>query len=237
MLNVLTLLLAAFVVATKALTATEIFDEIGILQQSRPFVLDQNALSDPDSYQSKARQSAVDNLANVAGYQTFQVREYYAAACIYHATNGVGNPQTQSIIPDEPIPNWIVTTLWLAEPNYCLWFGILCYNSLADESTQNDQELDLLIVEINLSQNNLYGQFPNEVALLSTSIIAIDLFDNFFHWANDYRWMIALENLEALFFGRTSWQADGVPLNLRFLTKLRKLDRNVLNESAPLVQR
>lgn len=217
------LLLAGAATLSSALTAQEINDECELLQSSRPAILNQGQFANADSYQSKAKQAAVDNLANVAGYQKFQVRQYYVLACLFFATNSVGNPRYNAEMSDEPPPEWADTTGWLTESNYCLWFGIQCFNGQEqDQDVQNEQEANLKVVEINLAQNELSGVFPNEIALLSADLLVIDLFDNFFLWCIDYRWMNAMINLEALYFGTTSFDADGIPLVLRFMTNLRK---------------
>lgn len=228
MLSVISLA-SLFGSASAQLTATGVDNFILQFQGSRPAVLSSPAAvfdcpNCADSYQSKARAKTVADLAG-QNVVALNVRQYYVLACIYYATNGQSNPRTNAIIPGEPIPSW-TTDDWFSTTDYCQWFGIACFNTLASTADQETQEAQEMVVEINLSNNNLYGQFPNEVALLSASLIAIDLFGNFFHWCGDYRWMNALGKLEALFFGSTSWDADGVPFVLRFLTKLRKYYTN-----------
>jgi hypothetical protein len=58
--------------------------------------------------------------------------------------------------------HWENNTRWLSSNHECEWYGIVC-----------DEDHDILL-EINLSANNLYGTIPPEVAWLS-NLQALDL--------------------------------------------------------------
>lgn len=217
--------LASLVGVTSAFSSGQIGVFVDQFQGSRPAILDSVAVAfaDPNSYQSQAKAKTMEVLDGIDSTQAFEIRQFYTLACLYYSTNGVPNARTNTIIPGEVIPNW-ATDDWFIDPNYCTWFGVACFDSLADTATQTAQEAEKLVVEINLSENDLYGLFPNEISLLSASLIAIDLFENFFHSCVDYRWMTAMTNMVALFFGTTSWDRNGIPFELRFMDQLQELD-------------
>lgn len=225
MFKLVLLFTMALATASAQLSSQNIEDNIRSLQGSRPGVLNQNVLDTDGSYQRSAMLDTIANLKNRAGVAIFQVREYYTLACIYHATNGKSNPRTNAIIPGQDLPEWSRIDEWITNPDYCQWFGVSCFNSQSDQTTQVAQEGEKKVVEINLNENNLYGTFPNEIALIGNTLAALDLYNNFFQWCGDYRWMPAMTVIEALFVGSTSWDADGIPLNLRFMTTLRELNR------------
>lgn len=215
--------LASLYGTASGFTAHQIGVFVDLFQGSRPPILTSaaDAFADPNSYQSKAKAKTMEVLDGIDATQAFEIRQFYTLACLYYSTNGVPNHRTTTIIPGEPIPNW-ATDDWFIDPNYCTWFGVACFDSLADTATQTAQEAEKRVVEINLSENDLYGLFPNEISLIWASLIAIDLFENFFHSCVDYRWMTAMTNMVALFFGTTSWDRNGIPFELRFMDQLRK---------------
>jgi len=58
--------------------------------------------------------------------------------------------------------NWVRSTNWLSDGQYCDWVGIQC-------SSEGD------VVEIHMENNNMQGELPTELGLLSTlDILAID---------------------------------------------------------------
>jgi len=195
-------------ITTVASQATLVATFIGTLQSSEPDILEQNVFSDSDSYQSLALIHAVENLPNEA--RELEIRNYYALMCIYFATNGVGNPKTDEAGFSGAVEDWFVDD-WTDTNDYCDWYGIEC-----------DQERH--VTKIELYNNNLNGQFPNEVVLLNDYLNYIDLFDNYYLWSNEPKWMQKMTQLEYLYFGTTSFEAIGVSRYLAGCVNLLELD-------------
>ena len=166
------------------------------LQMSEPDVLQTSVFGDSATYQSKAMIATQKYLLNATD---LTIRNFYALACIYFATNGVGNRALEIMNYLNPIPTWI-TNDWLS-PDYCSWFGITC-NS------------DGSVTEIDLNDNFLYGSWPPEVVLLKSTLIHIDVSNNAFHYCGNYTWITKMSELRFLSFGTTSWKSDGVPIEL-----------------------
>jgi hypothetical protein len=171
-------------------------------------ILSTSVFGSPTTYQSLARDATAANLSDSASDLT--IRNYYGLACIYFATNGVGNVKTASIIPGAPIPNWL-TDDWLTG-DYCNWHGITC------DGSKN-------VISIDLNTNQLYGTWPDEIVLLKSSLRYVDLYNNFFLYSLDPAWMGEMGQLEYLFFGTTSFESNGVSDYLAGCKKLRKLNR------------
>lgn len=70
---------------------------------------------------------------------------------------------------------------------------------------------------------NLYGTWPNEIALIGEHLLVVEITGNFFLYCIDYMWMVHMTSVEILYFGTTSFDADGIPMSLRFMTNLCKL--------------
>jgi hypothetical protein len=185
-----------------------VVNTINNLQASEPTILDQAALSDSGSYQFQARQSAALYLSSPT---TVEIRNYYALACIYYATNGVGNVRTDEIIPGAVIPTWLKDNEWIVNPDYCQWLGITC------NAARN-------VVAIDLHENQLYGEWPNEVVLLKNNLQLIELFNNFFLHSVEPVWLTKMGELQFLFIGTTSFDYNGIPTYLNGCKKLRKLN-------------
>lgn len=182
----------------------DIFSLIEEFQASEPDILDQNALNNIDSYQSRARDAAAAILQNPSADR---VRNYYVLACIYYATNGVGNRITDLIIPGSTIPEWLVDD-WITE-DYCNWFGVNC-----------NEEGN--VIAIDLHENQLYGSWPNEVVLLKDHLVMIDLYNNYYLHSIEPIWLTKMSELLFLFFGTTAFEHDGVPTYLNGCKKLSK---------------
>ena len=201
-MNKIRALLSLLVLPT--IGAQNIAATINSLQASNQGILDQDAFNDENSYQSQARAAALGTLRNPS---ELYIRNYYALACIYYATNGVSNKITDSILPGCPTLNWL-TDDWLL-PDYCTWFGITCNN-------------ETNVVQIELNENRLYGSWPNEVVLLKNHLEHINLFNNVYHYSEDPRWLAEMIELKYLYFGTTSWEYPGVPTYLGGARKLSK---------------
>lgn len=193
-------------ITTAASQTTLVATFIGLLQSSEPDILEQNVFSDSSSYQSLALMHAVENLPNEAS--ELEIRNYYALMCIYFATNGVGNPKTDEAGFSGEVEKWFVDD-WTDTNDYCDWYGIEC-----------DQERH--VTKIELYNNNLNGHFPNEVVLLNDYLNYIDLFDNYYLWSNEPKWMQKMTKLEYLYFGTTSFEAIGASRYLAGCVNLRK---------------
>mmetsp|Transcript_25229 Transcript_25229/g.38261 ORF Transcript_25229/g.38261 Transcript_25229/m.38261 type:complete len:655 (+) Transcript_25229:59-2023(+) len=198
--------LATFLFSNVASQSIE--DIIEEAQNSDPTVLDQTALSDGNSYQSQARNNA---RFRVQGLPDQQILNYYALSCIYLATNVVSNPQTEKLIPGQRVEPWYDSSQWLTNPDYCQWYGITCDN-------------DKNVIEIDFFNNNLSGYWPNEVALLGDQLEKLELFNNLYLYSEEPKWLLRMNSLKYLFFGTTSFTADGVSPYLRGCVNLLELD-------------
>jgi len=108
--------------------------------------------ADPDSYQSHA----YNWLANNFTYGTnsdAQLVQRYSLACLYFSTDF------------ETEGGWILSTEWLSYLTACDWFGVVC-NAAGD------------ITALNLGSNNLVGELPAEVSLLTTAYLLWFDFNN-----------------------------------------------------------
>jgi len=184
-------------------------------------ILDSSALSTSGSYQARSRNNAG---VYMKGESEAKIRNYYVLSCIYFATNAVSNPRTENDMPGERVPSWDRSDQWLFNKDYCQWYGIRC------DDEQN-------VVDIDLHSNNLHGSWPNEVALLSDSLKLIELFNNFYLYSIQPKWMLKMNNLEFLYFGTTAFEASGASPYLKGCVKLRELDMsNTYWSNGPLLQ-
>jgi Leucine-rich repeat (LRR) protein len=76
--------------------------------------------------------------------------DFYTMASLFYSTNG---------------GFWANTTNWLTPEPVCTWFGVQCAGSG-------------LITAVNLASNNLLGQMPPELGLLSSRLTSLDLSSN-----------------------------------------------------------
>ena len=201
-----TLLLLLVLLIPTTVLAQNVDQQIRFLQASEKGILDRDILDDPKSFQSLALNAATDVLRNPT---SIQVRNFYALACIYFATNGRSNPIVESSMPGCPTLNWLVDD-WLL-PDYCLWYGVTCNE-------------DKHVIKINLSKNQLYGTWPNEVVLLKTYLEHINVIDNPYLYSEDPKWLDEMASLKYLYFGSTSWYHPGVPIYLGGARNLRKFN-------------
>lgn len=109
------------------------------------------ALQDPDSPQSQALQwlqsAANDGISTEEGYL-----QRYALATFYYSTNGDG---------------WNDKTAWLSNTNECSWISTANSLDICDNFGR--------YLSIDLQENNLQGEVPPEIAILSDSLKTINL--------------------------------------------------------------
>jgi len=205
--RLVTLFFTNVVISSQSVDVEQIIDSA---QRSDPTVLDQNAFNSATSYQARARNNAKFYAQDLPDEQ--QLRNYYVLSCIYLSTNGVSNPRTQELIPQGArVSSWNNTSEWIINNNYCEWYGITCDN-------------DKNVVEIDFFNNNLSGNWPNEVALLGDQLEKLELFSNKFLYSEEPKWLLRMSSLKYLFFGGTSFTANGVSPYLRGCVNLRELD-------------
>jgi hypothetical protein len=192
------------------LVEAQVDTKIAALQDSEPDILQTSAIifnADLNAYQLQARNSASAVLVN--NPTDAQIRNYYALACIYYATNGIPNPRTTELIPGAIIPKWSTETNWINTAQYCTWYGVTC-NGSGD------------VVGIDLHENSIFGIFPNEVVLLKTSLQLLELYNNAFLYSVAPKWLSGMGELKYLFFGSTAFAHDGIPTDLSGATNLSK---------------
>lgn len=226
--------------AVGAIDSNFVEDTIRELQGTISY-LDQGALNDGASYQSKAMNAAKNALTDSAKLASFidenpsfgsnfdwdekHVKNFYGAATIFYSTNGVSNDIIEELEDDNfELSGWTNQEDWTTNPDYCSWFGIKCFLNIDTTEAIAEQTREQNIIEIELFNNTLMGTWPLEIALLGESLATIDLYDNFHHYMEDFTWFQDMGELQYLYFGTTSWRADGIPSELNELTKLRQLD-------------
>ena len=180
---------------------------------------------DPHSYQNKAATWLQAN-PNVAQTSSRRVRQRYALACLYYATNGVPNNftveyfaalmvnVTTTTSSSSSTPTWMEETGWLVDENECTWFGVEC-------STMG------YVTKIALPSNGLSGSLPSELAILRDSLEELDLFDNAFHNVGDegHEWLGRLKQLKVLSIGHNFMEYnEGIPRAIGKLTDLHDLE-------------
>jgi hypothetical protein len=130
-------------------------------------------------------------------YDSVAFRQRFSAAALHLATNVNAS--------------WNVMDGWMTNENECDWYGIEC----------NDQGF---LITFNLTSNGLSGLIPNEIELLSETLLSLILSYN--DLENSYEqlsWLAELTNLRALDVQSTYFQADGIPSYLGNLKEMRKL--------------
>eukprot|EP00548_Thalassiothrix_antarctica_P000591 CAMPEP_0194138306 /NCGR_PEP_ID=MMETSP0152-20130528/8136_1 /TAXON_ID=1049557 /ORGANISM="Thalassiothrix antarctica, Strain L6-D1" /LENGTH=711 /DNA_ID=CAMNT_0038835733 /DNA_START=193 /DNA_END=2328 /DNA_ORIENTATION=+ len=224
----------------QSISESAVRSEIKRLQKGLSY-LDDSTLTDSSSYQKQAENAAVSTLTDQNKLKAFiadrsdkgnnfdwedkHIKNFYTAACVFFATNGVSNLKVKQFQPtDFVVPAWDKTDDWITNPDYCSWFGLKCFLDTLGPEEIEDQQLQDQIIEIQLFNNSLYGEWPPEIGLLGDNLVTIDLYDNFFQYTDDYSWFDSMKEMKYLWFGTTSWSADGIPTELNKLTNLEQLD-------------
>jgi hypothetical protein len=144
-------------------------------------VADKIALYAPGSYNAfvpgyRANALAyVQSIPNANSLTAAKAVQHYALACLFYATNGVGNPATLALNPPLATPpGWIVKTNWLnttVDPCSGSWHGVTCVNNQ--------------VTRLELSTTRMTGTIPFEITLLSAnnpskagSFLFLDLYNN-----------------------------------------------------------
>jgi len=122
-------------------------------------------------YNKNVRSSECLEAASIG--RRFQSREKHELQKLYEGTAG---------------HNWFNKTGWLDEKDPCNWFGLTCNNGFLTEINLRNNNLngflfDLYFPELkrlDLSENNLYGQFNVESTLILQNLEHIDISKNGF---------------------------------------------------------
>jgi hypothetical protein len=199
--------------AVQVPTAKTITSTIKALYPKSSKLLNVTVFNKATSYQSKALASATRVLVKT-GANAMRIKEYYVLACLQHATNGVPNPRTKSMIPGQKLVRWTKTTSWIQTSNYCKWYGIKCGKPTND------------VTEIRLSKNGLTGEFPNEIILLGKTLKILDLSSNIYHWKGSFDWMKSMSAMKNLYFGTTAWDSNGIPYQISSMKRLSTYERH-----------
>mmetsp|Transcript_29728 Transcript_29728/g.43951 ORF Transcript_29728/g.43951 Transcript_29728/m.43951 type:complete len:709 (-) Transcript_29728:309-2435(-) len=209
---------------SSAMSRNEIEVYLQGLYNDKPY-LENGLLTEEGGYQIKALVATQNALGGKEDKVAKFVKNYFAAACILYATNGMTNTKTDQLIGTTFVPpQWNNTDEWIENEDYCSWYGITCFLDVATDADRLIQINDQEIIEIQLSENILYGTWPNEVGLLGEKLVTIDLYDNFYHTAEDYGWLEDMKALKYFYFGSTSWDAEGIPSELNSLIALEQFD-------------
>jgi hypothetical protein len=135
------------------------------------------------------------------------MRQRYALACIFIATNAV-----ETIYGASAPSSWTNSSFWMTPASECWWFGITC---------------DILgqVTAIDLRMNGMTGSIPNEIILLSETLSHLDLsHNNIYNEGANLEWMGKLTNLRDLFVGSCFFVYDGVPPFLANLYTMEQMD-------------
>jgi hypothetical protein len=177
-----------------------------------------NEFNDPNSYQSLAMTWVLTQEVPAAGIDLSmeeQALQLYALACIYYSTYSSRNAWTDLHYgKNVALPGWFSNRGWLGSSSeVCTWHGITC-------------NADSRVEKIELDTNGLSGTLPPETTLLFGSLTYLDLYNNLIHNKGDEgnAWLGELVNLEYLFYGKTSFEYDGVPTEIGLLTNLKEYD-------------
>lgn len=164
--------------------------------------------NDPTSYQSFALRR-VEEQVNANDMTTIKLLQYYTLYCIYEATSSKSNEYIISSgafqDDDDIIPGWKISTGWLSnnlDPCDGGWFGVACDTTgqeIVSELFEQQQDVEGKIVNLDLFDNSLTGNFPPEVVLLASdgfyatgagSLVALDIFNNeYMSNNNDSSWI------------------------------------------------
>lgn len=136
-----------------------------------------------------------------------RIIQRYVLATIWYATYAVENVYT-----DLPTPKWTVTEGWLSTYDECDWYGVYC---------TDDGKVD----RISLPYNGLSGRIPQEIKLLSDSLIHLDLSGNPVHNRDEeLNWLEDLTQLTQLDVHFCNFEWEGIPPYLASLTNMEWLD-------------
>lgn len=104
--------------------------------------------------------------SHLAGMSMETIRTRYALATLYFST------QNSSFVSDSiGSSSWTDKGNWLSSFPVCQWYGVTCLdNQVAGQLG--------LVSELNLTNNGLAGELPNELGLLLLDIQSIDLSSN-----------------------------------------------------------
>lgn len=194
--------------------------------------------TDPTSYQPKA----LFRLSQQVGVDSFtdeKLAQYYSLYCIYYATSGVANEITNADVRFENIamPEWLHTTNWKdatnADPCGTTVFGptnVTIENSIATTLSATTTggwygvtcDTEGRVVSLQLYDNFLTGEFPEEVVLLASdgpfstgagNLKMVDLYQNeFLSNGGDSTWMSDLgSNMTTIIVEGTGFSGD-IPL-------------------------
>ncbi|KAL3919565.1 MAG: hypothetical protein SGILL_003691, partial [Bacillariaceae sp.] len=138
-----------------------------------------------------------DDDKNWANFSPEQILQRFSLACVYLATHSDSNP-------------WKNTEGWMSSANECEWHGITC-----DDRKE--------IVKLNLTDNGLSGVIPQELSLLSKTLLALDLSGNPITNGHDsLSFLGELVHLKLLNIQDTLVGSEGIPTHISSLTKLGK---------------
>jgi hypothetical protein len=140
-------------------------------------------------------------------YTPQQIRQRFALACLFFATNGG--------VTDVSGSSWKHTKGWMSHTEECHWHGLHCRGDV--------------IIRLNLTENGLQGLIPSEVSLLSDSLLLLDLSGNDITNAFDELSFLGdFTKLKVLKIQDTFFASHGVPMYISMLTALGKLFSNVV---------
>jgi hypothetical protein len=130
-------------------------------------VLDQEVLLDEESI-AHAAFTWMQGNSQVEEYSDAKLKQRFAVAALHLATN-----------QDE---TWNMTEGWMSDSDECSWFGVECQGGS--------------LISLNLTANGLEGLVPNEISLLSDSLLSLEISNNDLANANEeLEWMGELTSL------------------------------------------
>lgn len=162
-------------------------------------VTPRSTLGDVTSSQSRAMEWLLfeDNYEH-GGMNTIKTR--YALATLYFSTQDADNVGT-----------WEQKRHWLSSHSVCLWYGVECSDT--DESDKLG-----LIKSLDLSSNGLVGVLPNEIGLLGSEMVSLDVSDNAIE--GTIPWTLhMMKNLANLYLGPNEFSSS-LPSTITELTEL-----------------
>ena len=83
-------------------------------------------------------------------YDDVHLKQRFAMACLYYATNADGN--------------WETDDGWLSDDDECTWYGANCENGF--------------LITLNMTSNGLTGLVPNEITILKDFLLSLEMSDN-----------------------------------------------------------
>jgi hypothetical protein len=159
-----------------------------------------------------SQREAIDWLANedpaMLDFKTTPIRtvlERYVVVTLYYSLNG---------------PDWENQRAFLSEESVCNWSLIKATETTIKGVGCN--ELNQVVVEINLSKNQLIGKIPSEIGFL-TSLTLMDLSKFLYVSFNKVYFVTNIINLDCIASGMNNGLTGMVPTELKELTKLQDL--------------